>query len=95
MINQLTRETRLAQSESVLFSEVEGGITLMNMDNAEYYHFDEVGAAIWKRIDGRSSIGEICAALTSEFDVDVSECESDTLDFLKEIAGLELVAMAG
>lgn len=94
-MKQFTKETMLARSEAVLFSEVEGCITLMNMDNAEYYHFDEVGTAIWNHIDGQSSIGDICSALMEEFDAEPSECESDTVEFLQEIADLKLVVVSG
>ncbi len=93
-MSRITTETRLAQSEAVLFTEVDGGITLMNMDNAEYYHFDEVGAAIWSRIDGQSNVGDICAALLSQFEADASDCEDDTFEFLAKVLDLGLIEVA-
>jgi Coenzyme PQQ synthesis protein D (PqqD) len=90
-VNHITKESTVVQSESVLFTELAGGITLMNMDNAKYYHFDEVGAAIWRCIDGQSSVGDICSSLMSQFDADRAECEQDTFEFLNKIVGLSLI----
>jgi hypothetical protein len=59
------------------------------------YTLNEVGGAIWKRLDGRRDVAELADAIAEEFDVSRSEAERDVRDFLNELASAGLVRSEG
>ena len=89
----LSLESVVQHNEDVLFSEVADGMSLMDIESGKYFHFDQTGAQVWKRIDGVMSVQEVCNQLQSQFEVDAETCRSDTLEFLQELADLELVTI--
>ena len=92
---QLDLESRFAHKDSVLFSEVADGVSLMDIDSGNYYHYEPVAADIWNRIDGKKTVGEICADLQEIYQVDPETCLKDTLEFLQEIDELQLISRVG
>jgi hypothetical protein len=54
------------------------------------YNLNQVGAFIWKLIDGRTSLRQIVDAVGAEFEVASEDAEKDTLQF---IAALEEAGM--
>lgn len=87
-MSDLTMTSVLTRNEAVLFSNVEDGTALMDIDSGEYYHFEAVGTRVWELIDGKRDIAAICSALLEEFDVDVETCERDTIGFLAKLSEL-------
>lgn len=49
------------------------------------YNLDPVGAEIWQRIDGRSSVREIREHLVKTMDVSPEQAEKDLIEFLKDL----------
>jgi len=54
-----------------------------------------VGSAIWTRIDGKTSVGELARAICAEFDVTEAEADADVAAFLELLAAKSLVEEAG
>lgn len=54
------------------------------------YTLNEMGATIWRRLDGRTTIAEIVEAVCAEYEVTPEVAEKDTSEFLQslEAAGL-------
>ncbi len=84
----LSRSAILQRSEAVLFSAVDDGTALMDIESGQYFYFDSVGARVWDLIDGNRDVASICAAVGSEFDVSAVQCERDTIGFLQELSEL-------
>jgi hypothetical protein len=55
------------------------------------YTLNEVGAAIWQRIDGTTTLDQIAAALTREFEVAAEQARSDLLEFVTSLAAVGLI----
>ncbi|WP_209348181.1 PqqD family protein [Pontixanthobacter sp. CEM42] len=91
----LSTDSVVKHNEDVLFSEVADGMSLMDIESGKYFHFDETGARIWKQINGEMQISEICDKLQYEFDVEAETCQRDTLEFLQELADMDLVKTGG
>lgn len=56
---------------------------------------DEIAQAIFRRIDGTSTLLEIAAGLAEEYEVPVEEAATDTVDFAAQLLGhgvVEVVA---
>ncbi len=91
----LSTDSVVKHNEDVLFSEVADGMSLMDIESGKYFHFDETGARIWKQIIGEMQISELCDKLQYEFDVEAETCQRDTLEFLQELADMDLVKTGG
>lgn len=59
-------------------------------DLESIYNLNEVGAFIWRLIDGRTSLSQIIDAVCAEFEVAAEEAEKDTVEF---VAALEEAGM--
>ncbi len=55
------------------------------------YVLNGAGGAIWRRIDGRATAGDLAAALAEEYEVSRADAERDVREFLAELAGAGLV----
>ena len=80
-------------SEDVVARKIEGVLILVplaagmgDMED-ELYTFNDTGEAIWARLDGRSSLAEIAAALAEVYDAPPDEIASDVAGLVRELAG--------
>jgi hypothetical protein len=75
-----------------LEAEVDGERVLMSPKNFAYFGLMDTGALVWDRIDGSTSIGEMIAALVSEFDADETTVRSDVTEFISALDAAGLLA---
>jgi hypothetical protein len=52
------------------------------------YNLDPVGAQIWQKIDGTSSVREIREHLVNTMDVSRDQAEKDLIEFLKDLESI-------
>ena len=80
----------LTRRADVLEAEVDGDRVLMSSVDYKYFGLVGTGAAVWDRIDGTVSLGDLIKTLADEFSEDVAVVEHDVLDFVSalESAGL-------
>ena len=72
------------QTEAVLVLPDKGKVKVLN----------ELGARIWSLIDGKRSIREIALAICGEYEVELEEVEADTLQFVGDLAGREVITLS-
>jgi hypothetical protein len=70
----------------------EDTILISEKDNL-IHTLDEVGAVIWKLIDGKRNLGAILDAVCAEFEVDRKEAEDDLFPFMDELEDIGLIEM--
>lgn len=66
---------------------------ILGMKNSVYYGLDPVGARIWRLLQQPRSIGEICEAIVSEYDVTRERFESDLIRLLQQMLEEGLVEL--
>jgi hypothetical protein len=59
------------------------------------FTMNEIGTAIWTRIDGQNSVDDLARALAAEFDVTDAEAAADVAAFVELLASKGLVEEAG
>jgi hypothetical protein len=69
--------TRKTGNEYVLVP-VANNIADMN----SVYTLNETGAFIWEQIDGKRTVSEIIASITTEYDIDKDSASKDVFDFI-------------
>jgi hypothetical protein len=78
-------------SEDVVAREIEGDIIIVPLAagigdaDDELYTLNETGRAIWRRLDGHRTLGQVAAELADEFDASRTELETDVLGFADEM----------
>lgn len=85
-----------AAHENLVTRDIGGEIIIVpirgcvgDLDGA--YTLNEVGGAIWRRIDGHTTVGALAVAVAEEYDVTPDEVERDVGEFLSALAGAGLV----
>jgi Coenzyme PQQ synthesis protein D (PqqD) len=53
----------------------------------------ETASFVWKQIDGRRSVRELAAALSSEYDVDVDTATDDVAELVDELVDVGVVTV--
>jgi len=59
------------------------------------FTLNEVGAMIWRLIDGKTTIRQLTQAVRNEYDVEASEAEKDVVDFLRSLEDAGLIRPSG
>ena len=75
---------RLIEDEAVLVLPEKGKVEVLN----------QVGAFIWERADGGLTIGEIIGQVCAEFEVEFTEAEKDTLEFIADLMGRGIITIS-
>jgi hypothetical protein len=88
---EITLEAILYPSEDVVAREIEGELILVPLTAGigdmedELYSLNPSGFAIWQKLDGQRSLGEVVAALAEEYDASRTALEADVLGFAVEL----------
>ena len=78
-------------SENVVAREIDGEMIIVpitagigNMED-ELYSLNKTGMAIWKKLDGNESLGNIVSSLSKTYRADEKEIEADVLGLITEL----------
>ena len=80
-----------APSDDVVAREIEGELIIVPLTSGigdmedELYTLNGTGRAIWSRLDGRTTLAQIAAALAADYDALPSEIERDVLGLVEEL----------
>jgi hypothetical protein len=87
----------VVRSEDIVARDIEGELIIVPLTagigdlDDELFSLNETGRAIWDRLDGRSSLGAIAAALAVEYDAPTAEIEQDVLGLVEELVKRKIV----
>jgi hypothetical protein len=80
-----------APSEDIVAREIEGELIIVplvagigDMED-ELFTMNETGKAIWDRLDGRTDLGGVVAALVEDYQAPPGEIERDVLGLVGEL----------
>lgn len=82
----ISLDSRVSRKKSIPWRMIEDEAVLVDIDRGEVIQLDEVGAQVWKDIDGNLSVGEIVSAVCSRFEVAKDTAAADILEFLNELS---------
>lgn len=75
----------LRKNERIAWRIIEEEGILVDPDQSEVIHLNEVAALIWKLVDGKRTVAEIVCGVCEEFDVDEAIAERDVREFLDRL----------
>jgi hypothetical protein len=85
--------TILQRKSDSLFSEIDGEVVMLSIENGEYYGMDEIGSRIWHLLENPLTFKELIAKLTVEFTVSDDQCKSDVIGFLDKLIEKKLILL--
>lgn len=84
-------------SENVVAREIDGEMIIVpltagigNMED-ELYSLNETGKAIWKKLDGNESVGNIVSSLSKEYRADEKGIEEDVVGLITELCKRRII----
>jgi hypothetical protein len=84
-------QTILTRSSQMLYSEVDGDVTMMSVETGKYYSLRNVGARIWRLMERPISPEQICTQLMAEYRVDRERCEGEVIRVIQQMASEGIV----
>lgn len=84
-------------SDNLVSKEIEGELVIVplisgigNLDS-EMYSLNRTGSAVWKKLDGKSSIENILHELVEEFDSEFNLLKNDIIELMEDLLKKELI----
>ena len=90
----LTLETRLSKNTKIPWRLIEGEAVLIDSEEGELIRLNEVGAEIWKLIDGQRTLGDLIEHLVASFEVSERRARKDVQRFVRRLLRQELIEEA-
>lgn len=91
---ELALSSAIDRNESIVFTELDETIVMMDVDEGQYYELDSVAARIWQLVENRPTVESICDVLAGEYEVEAEECREDVMEFLQAAREQGLVQLA-
>lgn len=64
---------------------------ILHVEKGSYYGLDEVGTAVWNRIQQPARVSEIRDAILQDYNVSLEQCERDLLAVLQKLSEQGLI----
>ncbi len=78
----------------VLREEFDDWAVLYNPDNAEALGTNPIGVDIWKKLDGKKSLGEIVDVINREYHHVSETAEAEILEFVQKLLKRGLIGIS-
>ena len=78
-------DTKLSIPPHVMSRLVGDETVLLDLESGIYFGLDGVGKRIWAAIGEGLTLGEIAAAIVSEYDVEEDQAQTDVINFARDL----------
>jgi len=96
---EVTTDTVCVFSEDIVAREIEGDIIIVPLVSGigdaddELYTLNETGKAIWQKLDGKLTLGQVISVLTDEYAFSDEQIGIDVLGFAVEMVRRGILAV--
>lgn len=87
-------DTIVVANQDCPVREVGQGLVIMDPDGTATHALDEIGAFLWRLLDGHRSLGQVVDELVAGYDVDPERAAADVQDLLAQLLAADLVRPA-
>ena len=77
--------------EKIAYRIIDDEVIVVNLEKSTFHTLNSVGAYIWQKLDGKTSVQMIIQDLSDEFDVDSETAEKDTIEFINSMLKEDLL----
>jgi hypothetical protein len=90
-VPELTADSIVVRRSEPLSAPIDDDLVLLDPKAGMYYGTDHVGQRVWALIERPTSVRELCATLSGEFEVEPQRCEEEVAHFLLALAQADLI----
>jgi len=87
----ITLDSIVVATKDQVSADLTGEAAILNLTSGIYYGLNEVGASIWRIIQGPKTVREIKETILGEYDVEPIRCEADVIALLGELLSRGLI----
>ena len=91
----VTLDSVIQRNPSMIFTDLDDIVVMMDADEGKYYEFDAIGAHIWTLLERPRPVAVICEVLLGEYEVTPEVCRRDVMAFLDEAGAVKIVEVCG
>ena len=88
---EISFETKLARTQSVLASELDDQVVMMDINQGAYFSMKGTSFRVWELTKEPTTVGSIYQALLDEYEVDPAQCQQELFTLLAELKKSELI----
>jgi hypothetical protein len=92
-IPDITAETLVARSPSVVTAEVDGRLVMMSIDQGRYFGLNDVAGDVWDRIASPRPFGDLVDDLAGAYDAGREAVADDVATLLREMHAREVIVL--
>jgi len=81
-----TENAIISKRDSVVWCDLSGEVVLLDISSGVYFGMKGVGWTLWQYLESPRSLQSILDHLTSEYAVERSVCQQQTLAFIDKLA---------
>ena len=70
---------------------IEGRVVLIDANEGQLLHLNEVGSRVWELLDGKKSVDQIIGELDNAFDASPAHLRKDVRKFVRKLHRMELI----
>ena len=82
---------RYERASHVKWRVIEGRVVLIDANEGQLMHLNDVGSCIWQGLDGKKSVDQLLRELDNAFDAPADRLRRDVLKFLRRLSLMELI----
>ena len=87
----INKNTILERSTDILHTKLDNEVVMMSIETGEYHGANPVGNRIWELMENPVTMETLCDELVTEYNVEASVCEQETLSFLNLLLEKKLI----
>ena len=97
MNKEITLDSICIPSEDVVVREIEGDMIIVPLVSGigdaddELYTLNDTAKAIWDRLDGEKTLGQVAEDLTDHYSSPGNEIKEDVLGFVSEMVSRKII----
>lgn len=88
MNTSIQPSSRVAHSEAVVSTELDGSVVMMDVEEGRYYELNPVGARVWNLVESRPRVGGVYQVLATEYEVPPERCRDEVRGFMDRLLRL-------
>ncbi|MBV7333090.1 PqqD family protein [Chloroflexi bacterium TSY] len=81
-------------SASVVASELDGEVILLDVQSGNYYGLKNVGVFVWQMLKNDASFDEMSDAIVAEYMVSQERCRADLTELLEDMLQRGIIAQS-
>ena len=89
----VSMQNSISRRNTPVEAPVDDELVMLDVEAGKYYGFNSIAAAVWKKLDAKISVEELCHQLCAEYDVSAEQCLADILPFLNDLEKRNLISV--